>query len=221
VSVAVVFDMDGTLISLPVDIEEARLRIAELFGPYGFSGPFRPILSVLRDAARWAAERGGDAADLERAGRDILDQFEVQAARAARVAQDAVFVVSTLKRRGIALGLLTDNGRRCVEPALRRAGLDPAAFAVIVTRDDVTCPKPDPEGLRLCQRGLGDTRIRWYIGDHTKDMQAGRAAALVDCRLAALSGKHMTHAELLAAGAEHVLCDLREVLALAGLAQVL
>lgn len=220
-STAVVFDMDGTLLYLPVDIEEARLRLARLFSPYGVSEPFRPILQRLHEAARWAGQRGGDAEALEGAGRQILDDFELAAAAKARPTQGAREVLAALSGRSILLGLLTDNGRACVGPALAHAGLAEDAFSTIITRDDVAVPKPDPEGLRLCHERLKGAEIRWYVGDHAKDMQAGRAAHLPGCRLAAVRGKRVTDDDLLCAGAEHLLDELGAVLALPGLVQVL
>src|SRR6266568_1777266 len=123
---AVIFDMDGTLLRLDVDIEEVRTRLGALFAPRGVTRPFRPIVRRIRAAAREV----GDPA-LERAGLDLLDDWELRAAAGARARPGAAAVVAALAARGDALGLVTDCGRACVFPALAAAGI-PARFAAIV-----------------------------------------------------------------------------------------
>lgn len=198
---AVIFDMDGTLLRLDVDIEEVRMRLGALFAPHGVTRPFRPILARIRAAA---AEVGD--AQLERAGLAILDDWEVRAAQSARARSGAGEVVAALRARGTKLGLVTDNGRACVGAALAAAGI-PLVFDVIVTRDDVPAPKPDPAGIRAAAAVVGARP--WYIGDHPKDLEAGRAAGV---RVAALRGGLATDAQL--AGAERLLSALDEVLEL-------
>jgi HAD superfamily hydrolase (TIGR01549 family) len=212
----VLFDMDGTLLRLDVDIEEVRTRLGALFRPHGVTAPFRPILKRIRDAAAEAGARGADRSALERAGFAVLDEWEVRAAASARARAGAADVVSALALRGARLGVVTDNGRACVAPALRAAGLDPASFASIVTRDDVPAPKPDPAGVLRAAAALGAPL--WYVGDHVKDVEAGRAAARSfeggALRVAALRGGMSSDADLARAGADRILGELRDVLAL-------
>jgi HAD superfamily hydrolase (TIGR01549 family) len=175
----VIFDMDGTLLRLDVDIEEVRLKLAALFAPHGVTRPFRPVLARIKAAAIEA----GDPS-LEAAGLAILSGFEVDAASSARAREGAAKVIATLKDRGAKLAIVTDNGRACVAPALAAAGIPAEAFDAIVTRDDVPAPKPDPAGVRAAAAALGGDPL-WYVGDHTKDVEAGRAAGV---RVAAIRG---------------------------------
>jgi HAD superfamily hydrolase (TIGR01549 family) len=198
----VIFDMDGTLLRLDVDIEEVRLRLAARFAPFGVTRPFRPILRRIREAAREA----GDPA-LERAGRAILDEWELRAAAQARPRAGAAEVVAALAARGERLAIVTDNGRACVAAALAAARIPPV-FAAIVTRDDVADPKPDPAGVRAAAAALGDG-APWYVGDHPNDIVAGRAAGI---RVAALRGGMVADAQL--AGADRIIDGLEDVLAL-------
>jgi HAD superfamily hydrolase (TIGR01549 family) len=214
----VIFDMDGTLLRLDVDIEEVRTRLGALFRPHGVTAPFRPILKRIRDAAAEAGSRGAgaDRQALERAGFAILDEWEVKAAASARARAGAAEVVASLLARGAKLAVVTDNGRACVAPALRAAGLDPASFAVLVTRDDLPAPKPDPAGVLRAATAVGSPV--WYVGDHVKDVEAGRAAArsLPDgsLRVAALRGGMSDEAQFARAGADEIIDELRDVLAL-------
>ena len=186
---AIIFDLDGTLLRLDVDIEEVRLRLGALFAPFGVTRPFRPILARIRGAAHEAVAGGGNEATLRAAAFAILDEWEVAAASAARPREGAAATLGALVARGVRLGLVTNNGRACLAPALHAAGLDAAWFGATVTRDDVPAPKPDPAGILRVAAALG-AGDPWYIGDHQSDIDAGRAArvSLPGLRLAALRG---------------------------------
>ena len=208
----IIFDMDGTILRLGVDIEEARQRLGALFAPYGITRPFRPILRRIREAAAEAAARGGDEAALLAQGLALLDEQELIAARDARPTTGAVETLAGLHARGVRLGLVTDNGRACVPVALAAAGIDPAWFTAIRTRDDVPAPKPDPAGL-LAVLAAGDATDAWYVGDHPRDLEAGRAARATypGLRLAGVKTGLASEPQLLAAGADRVLDRLEQV----------
>jgi HAD superfamily hydrolase (TIGR01509 family) len=203
----VLFDMDGTLLRLEVDIEEVRLQLAALFGPFGVTRPFRPVLPRIREAAREAVARGGDEQSLAAQGFAILSRFEVDGARSARPREGARDVVNALHARGVPLGIVTDNGSACVPVALAAAGLPAGAFTVIVTRDELAAPKPDPEGVRKAAAALGTPSVV-YIGDHAKDVTAGKAAGV---RTLGLLGGHGSDG-LTAAGADATLTSLAQLL---------
>ena len=207
---AVIFDMDGALLRLEVDIEEVRLRLAALFGPHGVTRPFRPILGRIYAAAVEAAARGADAAALTRAGLDILDGWEQKGAADARARDGAAQVLRALSERGVQLGLYTAVGRAAVDVALAASGIPATAFAALVTRDDAA-PKPDPAGLRLLAGHLGAERLV-YIADHASDLAAARAAAIANLELVGVRSSLSPDDKLRAAGATRVIGALAELL---------
>ncbi len=185
--VGVLFDMDGTLLKLPVEIDEARQELRAFFAARGFESPFRPLLPELRRAAR---HLGGEKwSSIEQQGLRILDRYEVSAANAVEWFDGAIDVLAHLDTRRIPFGLVTNNGRAALGHALQRIG-GPKRFTCILTRDDVHDPKPAPEGLIKAWRLLGGCRGRVaWIGDGVHDVEAGRKASsscphLVICRLA-------------------------------------
>lgn len=206
----VVFDMDGPLLRLDVDLEEVRTRLGALFAPRGVVRPFRPVLRRIGEAAREV----GDPA-LEAAGLAILSEWECRAAASARPRPGAAAVVSALAVRGDRLALLTDLGRACVALALESARIPAASWHAIVTRDDVPRGKPDPAGLRRAVERLG-AETTWYVVDHRREAETGRGLGL---RVAALVGDMESEAALRVAGAERILGTLDEVLALPDIAQ--
>jgi phosphoglycolate phosphatase len=178
---AVAFDLDGTLVQLDVDIEAVRAQIRELFGAAGERAALRPILTGIDELA----EAGSDGdeekrRELRARARAIIDRAEVAAATRAGLVDGAAKLVAELGRRGVRLGLVTDNGRACATVCLER--LRPLSGlwvdAAIVTRDEVERGKPSPEGIAQAARALlpagGSV---WFVGDSVRDVEAARAAS--------------------------------------------
>jgi phosphoglycolate phosphatase-like HAD superfamily hydrolase len=173
---SVAFDLDGTLIDLPVDIESARAEIAALFAEHGYHEPMRPILDAINKAAASVAETDADIFPLIIKARNMLDLAEVEAAQKATARPGALRAIERLLQAGVSLGLCTNNSRACVAPALLVLGLRAQQFS-ISTRDDVRRPKPAPDGLIRIASVLGDRgQDMWYIGDSPVDVSAAVAA---------------------------------------------
>ena len=205
---AVLFELDGTLLDLPVDIEPARREVERLLEEAGQGGPARPLLAAI--------DRAGDP-ELRAAARRILDAAELAAAGRARARPGAAAAVAALAQRGFRLGIVTDNGRACLAAALSAAGLEGGWHAV--TRDDVERPKPAPDGVISAARALCPAGgALWFAGDSPRDVIAGRAAAaqLPEIRLqvVAVLGGHGGEEEIARAAPDHVVPDLEAFAAL-------
>jgi len=77
----------------------------------------------------------------------------------------------TLHRRGIKLAVCTGADKKTASYTLARSGLS-QFFTTVVTVDDVSKPKPDPEGLRIAMKTIGarsDQTV--YLGDHPNDIK--------------------------------------------------
>ena len=74
------------------------------------------------------------------------------------------------------LGLFTGRVRRELDYTLDRAGVR-AAFKRIITVEDVSRPKPDPEGLLAILDGR-DPSSALYLGDNIDDARASKAASI-------------------------------------------
>lgn len=80
---------------------------------------------------------------------------------------------------GVRLGLFSGKGRRSAEITLSKLGLQDI-FDVVVTGEDVSRSKPDPEGLQLALRILATPpRETLFVGDSPLDIQAGKAAGVM------------------------------------------
>ncbi len=173
---SVAFDLDGTLLDLPVDIESARQEIATMFGELGYYEPMRPILDAINRASASVAKRDEEIYPLIIRARGILDRAEVAAARDATIRPGAREAIESLRRLGVPLGIVTNNSRACIIPALAALGYTAADF-VISTRDEVRRPKPSPDGLiRVASKLATADENMWYIGDSPVDVSAAVAA---------------------------------------------
>ena len=167
---AVLFDFDGTL-THPGALDFAAIK-REVGCP--------PDQFVLEWILALPAGETRDAAAL------ALERFELAAADASAPNEGAEELVRWLRRSGLAVGVLTRNGLRAVERALRRfTALTVDDFDVVVTRDDGhLAPKPAPDGVLHAAAAMGvapeETLV---VGDFLLDMRAGRAAGAVTAYL--------------------------------------
>lgn len=203
---AVLFDMDGTLISSTRSVERCWLRLADEFGmptddlaPFRYHGvPGRDIIDLLL-ADRDAAER---AAALAR----VVD-LEVSDTEGIEVLPGAVEALAALSGSAGAAGrsaVVTSCGARLAAARIAAVGLP--APATVLTADDVERGKPDPEPYRAGAQRLGvDVRRCLVVEDAESGVRSGRAAG------AAVLALRTTEPEGPGGGADLVVDDLSAV----------
>jgi hydrogenase expression/formation protein HypE len=163
---AVLFDFDGTL-THPGALDFAAIK-REVGCP--------PDQFVLEWILALPAGETRDAAAL------ALERFELEAADTSAPNEGVEELVRWLSAAGLAVGVLTRNGLRAVERALRRFNaLTLDDFDVVVTRDDgEIAPKPAPDGVLHAAAAMGvPPEETLVVGDFLLDMRAGRAAGAV------------------------------------------
>lgn len=169
---AVLFDMDGTLISSTRSVERCWLRLAEEFGmpteriaPFAFHGvPARDIIDALLPGA--AARR---AAALDRVVE--LEIADTEGIEVLPGTEDALALLAPAGRCAV----VTSCGTRLA--AARSGAVALAVPRVVVAADDVTRGKPDPEPYLLGAERLGvDVRRCLVVEDAESGVRSGRAA---------------------------------------------
>jgi len=85
-------------------------------------------------------------------------------------------ILKTLKERGIRLAIVTNTSRQAAETIFAKHGLS-EYFDIVVTRNDVAQLKPDPQGILLALKRLGD-RAEFFVGDTRIDSEAARNAGI-------------------------------------------
>lgn len=78
-----------------------------------------------------------------------------------------------MKKMGYQLAIFTGKGRRSLDISIAQLGLD-GLFDILISGDDVTKPKPDPQGLDIIMKQLNSQpQEMLMIGDSDADIEAG------------------------------------------------
>lgn len=173
---ALLFDLDGTLIDTwRLYLDAFRHALAPQLG--------RPlsdadIIALSPSAERRLIERVVPPQAFDGTFARFLDRYAGGHARLFDGPYRGVpRMLAEARAAGVPLALVTGKSRAAWRITERAAALVP--FDVVVTDDDVTDPKPSPEGLRLALDAL---RLRpeetLFIGDSLLDGEAARAAGV-------------------------------------------
>ncbi|MFD7732311.1 HAD family hydrolase [Kitasatospora phosalacinea] len=170
---AVLFDLDGTLVDTEPRSRAAWSRLLTRHGlgddgpePNDFAG--RPPREVLREHLHHFP--GHTVDDLLAEVTGYVSDPDMPAARPV---PGAVAYVRRLAAAGVPLGVVTSGSREYATGELRAAGLLDL-LDTLVTSDDVTAGKPDPEGYLAGCRALGVDPAEAVVFE---DAPAGIAAA--------------------------------------------
>ncbi|HSW99983.1 MAG TPA: HAD-IA family hydrolase [Patescibacteria group bacterium] len=168
------FDWDGTL-ARTLEVWSQGIHATAL--EYGLDVAYEDMGKHLGDL-RWPLMYGLPEAR--------LDQFLQDSGKAVysllpgvQLYDDAAEVLKLLKQRGKLLALVTTSNRAEVESAMGDRAALRNVFDLMVTRNDVTKHKPDPEGIHHALKGLGVSKDRaLMLGDTEKDIKAACGAGI-------------------------------------------
>lgn len=188
----ILFDFDYTLAdSSPAIVACTNYALAALQLPAATPAAIRQTIGLTLDEA--FAQLVGTLVPADRlpAASKAFDRLFIERADAI-MADSTVLLpgvaeaVRTLKRRGLALGIVSSKFRYRIEQVMERELLR-AEFDVIVGREDVLASKPDPEGLLTAMSALGGVpATTCYIGDSVIDAKSAQRAGTAF--IAVLSG---------------------------------
>lgn len=171
-----IFDLDDTLIQSQIDYDQIRFEIVELFEQPIPSSEFSktPILILLEQLKEVHPEKYPE-------GYRRVYETERNAIKKAKIMEGAQRIPSLLKKHKIHSAIYTNNSSNTVKQYLTK-------FAFlrnfhILTRDDFTKPKPDPEGLIKILKLYQEKNVSQitrestaYIGDSYIDAIAAHRA---------------------------------------------
>jgi len=210
VALALIFDLDGTLIDtvyahvfawqraltemeMPIDGWRIHRRI-------GMSGGLF-ARAVAREVGRDLSPEEAEA--VQRRHGEIFRELLPE----RRPLPGAVDLLAELRRRGIVHGIATSGRRPEIDASLEALGV--GEETVVVDRGAVARAKPAPDLFLACQQALGVAPDDCYVvGDAVWDLLAARRARMLSIGL--LSGGYGAD-ELLAAGAFRVYQDAAEL----------
>jgi HAD superfamily hydrolase (TIGR01509 family) len=209
-TIAALFDVDGTLVTFQFDVPGTRKAlIAELAksgidtSGLGLSTPTQQII----DAAKKQVQRG-QFASLKKRLYAMLDGFELEGSRKATPLPGARKTLLSLRARRVRVAVLTNSGRKAAYNVLRR-GRMLGCFEFVLTREDVEMMKPNPEGVLEAVRRFSLPKEQvFYVGDGLLDIAAAKGAGL---KVISVATGTQTGDRLREAGADFVISSLKEL----------
>ncbi|MFO8142877.1 MAG: HAD family hydrolase [Marinobacter sp.] len=177
---AVLFDLDGTLIDTAPDFIRCLNQLRQQHRLAAL--PAEHIRRSVSNGAR-AMVRIGFGLEPEHDGylekhTAFLDLYEAGVAEETTLFEGMVQLLENLEARAIPWGIVTNKPARFAIPLMVALGLADRC-ATLICPDHVAERKPHPEALFLaCQHIGADPARAIYVGDHERDIQAGRNAGM-------------------------------------------
>ena len=189
---AVIFDLDGTITQPYFDFDVIRVEM----GLDRNSGPVLESMQKMTPQERQRAE-------------ELLYHHESRAVAESTLNDGAKETLTTLRKNGIRIGILTRNKRSNAQAIARKHGLK---FDAIVDREDGPV-KPDAFGvLRLCQHFGVKPRETLLVGDYLFDLLCAKAAGAFSVLLANhdKAGEFTEHADFTVESISQILQIIEE-----------
>ena len=175
---AVLFDLDGTLIDTAPEFIQIglQLRAEASLAPIDSETIWHSVSNGAIGMVQAALEMPADDPAFEHWRQRFLTLYETGLGNLSQPYPALPELVADLHKAGIAWGVVTNKLSRFALPLMNKMSFDPAAGA-IVTPDHVELPKPDPESILLaCEQLACNPSETLFIGDHLRDIEAGRSA---------------------------------------------
>ena len=174
----VLFDLDGTLIDTAPDF---IVCLNQLRAEYDLPAlPFTDIRKVVSDGARAMVSLAFDIKEgdegFEKKRQRFLDLYANNIATESRLFEGLENTLAHCKQHNIPWGIVTNKPRRFSELLLTELNLL-GELGSLVCADDVDNPKPNKEPMiKACQELNLAPEDCLYVGDHARDIQAGKNA---------------------------------------------
>ena len=179
---AVLFDLDGTLIDTAPDFAGVLNRQLAAHGRQPL--PYETIRASVSQGARAVVALGFadrypvDSVEFEGIRQEFLSNYLHHLADETRLFPDMDTLLAGLEALGIPWGIVTNKPSLYTMPLLKALKLV-TRCCVTICPDMLTHTKPHPEPMLKAAKALGiDPERCLYVGDHVRDIEAGRAASM-------------------------------------------
>ena len=171
-----IFDLDGTLVdNLDIIVKSFNYAVRDFVGRefsrmevYSRFGP--TLEQMVEDTVPKQ-----DASEAVKRYHEYYRKFFRQYANVYPGIPD---LISGLQSAGVILSVCTASDARMTKTTLEGSGLGDM-FSILITADDVSRLKPDPEGLSRATVLMGGRpELTVYLGDSVRDIEASRRAGI-------------------------------------------
>jgi phosphoglycolate phosphatase len=178
---AVIFDLDGTIVSFNLDYKalrgEVRACLLRAGVPASVLSVKDSIFEMLKKTEIFVRNSGKSAEAMQEIRNEALaiaEKYELEAARDTSLLSGASETLTALKRMGLKIGLFTLSSDKAANYILQRFKLGDF-FGVTVPRNKVNFVKPNPEHLEMALKVLGVAAEETVVvGDGNVDMQSAK-----------------------------------------------
>jgi HAD superfamily hydrolase (TIGR01549 family) len=173
------FDFDGTLVSLPIDWEKLKESLMKLLRS---NRPLTPLFPSIEKMTE-------DNLELRKRAWRLIEKYELEAVKEIKEDPELTELFKKLKAKGYQVALLTLQGRQPLREALKRLGLH-EVFDGIITRDETTSrEKQIKKLLKLFNVKPSQAML---IADRLHDIET---ASKLGCKTVAITSKSHVEAD--------------------------
>ena len=175
---AVLFDLDGTLVDTAPDFVFVLNQLRQQYGLEAL--PDLPIRQQVSNGAKALIRLSfGDEntnQDFQHQLEALLNLYEQHLAVKSTVFEGLETALEHLEQRSIPWGIVTNKPSRFTNPLVKELNLEHRC-AVAICPDQVNNSKPHPEPILTACNIIGARpENTLYVGDHLRDIQAGKNA---------------------------------------------
>tara|TARA_R110001592_G_scaffold23431_6_gene91830 strand:- start:993 stop:1667 length:675 start_codon:yes stop_codon:yes gene_type:complete len=178
---AVLFDLDGTLLDTAADFADVvqQMTVQAARPSIEFTAIHKTVSNGARALVELAFEIQAGHPDFE----ERLDTLLALYAQRILTTKATLYpgmdaLLLQLENAGIPWGIVTNKPERYSRALLESLGLS-TRCSTLICPDHVSQSKPHPEPLFLACKQLNiDPQDAIYVGDHPRDIDAGRAAGM-------------------------------------------
>jgi phosphoglycolate phosphatase len=211
---AVVFDLDGTLVTFNLDVISCRKEVIQYLTEQGIpqdlfsmkETAFDMLIKVKNYLGTRATEKQLKTINTKVCS--IVEKYELKSAKNTKLFADIPETLKALKDMNIKIAVCTISGTKAAEYILERFKIK-HFFDAIITRNDVLAVKPHPNHLKKVLETLDVMpQETVLVGDSVKDVAcAGKLKVLAVGVTTGLS----TFQELTNSGANYISSSLNEM----------
>ncbi|MDO8909097.1 MAG: HAD-IA family hydrolase [Pseudohongiella sp.] len=177
----VLFDLDGTLVDTAPDFQAVLNHLCAIHNvvPPSAQAIHSTVSSGARALITLSFNMGPENSRFPGLLQELLDSYERQIDNTmAKLYPDMDRLLQLLEQQSIPWGVVTNKPERFSKPLMAKLGLM-SRCAVLICPDHVRYTKPHPEPLLLaCTLTGGTAGQSIYVGDHPRDIEAGKAAGM-------------------------------------------